>query len=246
MNNIYIPLEIWQIILNSIDFLSQIRLRQVSKQLYLLSIHNFYTIPNKYQQLLTNKILLQHPNIKYLDASNNPKITNINHLPLLQRLRASNKVTFTISSELCGISDNSMKQCVNLKFLDASDNPKITNVNHCTKLIALMACDNCGITDYGMSECVNLKSLYSSNNKRITNVNHCTQLQRLYARWHSGISDLGIKDCVDLQVLWIYNNKKITDIRHLVKLQLLATYNRSLKDQLYQIKLERNSGVIKS
>ena len=50
-----------------------------------------------------------------LDASNNPKITNVSHLHNLQELYASGN---------CGITDDGIKG-LRLIELDATDNPKI-------------------------------------------------------------------------------------------------------------------------
>ena len=60
----------------SLDFLSKIRFRCTSKYTHLLEIHDFYDIEIKYLYLLNDKILLNYPFIKYLNAFNNLKISN--------------------------------------------------------------------------------------------------------------------------------------------------------------------------
>ena len=59
-------------------------------------------------------------------------------------------------------------QCINLKSLNASNNWKITNVNHLVKLEILDAEFYCGINDAGIVHCINLKSLKATDNTKIT------------------------------------------------------------------------------
>lgn len=121
-----LPPEIWQIILEKSDFCSQIRLTQVSQLNHcFLRITDFYNIDKKYLMRLTDNILKSYPYIKILDASNNPKITNVNYLSKLEILYA------TLN---CGINNTGI-QNINLIKLYASFNYKITDVKHMTKLI---------------------------------------------------------------------------------------------------------------
>src|SRR3972149_9761856 len=85
-----LPLEINQLILNKLDFLSQIRFRQVFKK---LKIYDFCDIDNKYLELLNDKILKAHLFIQKLNATNNLKITNkgINHLDLIKLDTSNNR-----------------------------------------------------------------------------------------------------------------------------------------------------------
>ena len=196
---IHLPIEIWQCILNLLDFKSQMTMRMICKSFYeKLEIWNFYTIPSKYTNKLTDSILLAYPFIRYLDAICNPKITNVNHLTSLQILWASGD---------SGIDDNGIKN-LNLIELYANNNPRITNVNHLTNLQILWANYNSGIDDIGIKN-LNLIELYASNNPKITNANHLTNLQKLWTNNDSGIDDNGIKD-LNLVKLYAGNNPKIT------------------------------------
>ena len=115
---IHLPIEIWQCILNSLDFKSQITMRMVCKLFYeKLEIWDFDRIPYKYIEKLTDIILLAYPFIRYLWASYNPKITDVNHLTNLQKLWAFGN---------CGIDDTGIKDLKNLIILNAYGNPKIT------------------------------------------------------------------------------------------------------------------------
>jgi F-box domain len=81
------PLDVWYLILGKFDFLSQIRLRQVCKYFYHhLEIHDFYDIPDKFKNRLSDEILKNYYFARFLDASNNPRITNINYMTNLKIL----------------------------------------------------------------------------------------------------------------------------------------------------------------
>jgi hypothetical protein len=67
-------------------------------------------LPEKYVYKLNDKILLNYPFIKYLNAHHNLNITNINHLKNLIHLNASNS----------GINNLGIKN-LNLKILDISN-----------------------------------------------------------------------------------------------------------------------------
>ncbi len=76
--------------------------------------------------------------------------------------------------------------------------PRITNINHLTKLKKLYACDGSGIDDQGIKDLIELEILYVDSNKKITNINHLTKLKILSAIRESGIDDQGIKDLIEL------------------------------------------------
>ena len=156
---IHLPIEIWQLILNSLNFKSQIIMRMVCKLFYeKLEIWNFNNIPHKYLRKLTDTILLAYPFIRYLNAAHNSRITNVNHLTDLQKLWAF--------GSSCGISDTGIKN-LNLIYLDADHNPKITNVNHLTNLQILLARYSCGVTDDGIKD-LKLIALHAYGNPEIT------------------------------------------------------------------------------
>lgn len=220
-----LPLEIWQMILEYTDFLDQIRLRQVCRSFHLLSIYDFFDIPFMHKNLLTDDIIKQHPNIKYLNVGF--QITNVSHLQLLTKL-----VVCTNKSQ---ISNSNISECTNLIYLDISYNQQITNLNHCKRLEVLISSTNS--LQY-INECVNLKILIIPWNKYITDVNHCTQLEFL-DMFDTNITDIGIKDCINLTSLDLSCYDKITDISHLTNLQKLYHGSINIKHQFKQIKLNR-------
>lgn len=232
MNNIYIPLRIWQSILEYLDFLSKIRLRQVSKKLYQLSIYDFDNIPFEYKPKLTDEILLQHKNIKYLNTNNNHNITDVNHLTLLTKLKAEGK---------CGISDSGISDCINLKDLRVLGNSKITHVNHCLQLKKLDA--SWIMSDDSIKDCLNLKELFASGCYKITNVNHLKSLEVLDASC-SGISDSGIQECFNLFYLANFYNNKITDVSHLTELESLYTDDQNLTNNFKAMKLDQHGSTV--
>src|SRR5437899_3073449 len=132
-------IELFQIILELSDFLSQIRLTQLDKCLYNnLIIYNFYNIDDNYLKLLSDNILKNHKYIKKLNIFQNRNVTNE------------------------GIKD------MKLYTLDASGNPNITDkgIKH-MKLHTLCANNNPNITDEGIKH-MNLYTLDASGNPNIT------------------------------------------------------------------------------
>ena len=79
----------WDLIFNKLDFLSKIKFRQINSYSMNLNIYDFKNINKKYLQKLNDDVLINYSFIKYLNARNNKKITNINHMSNLKILDAS-------------------------------------------------------------------------------------------------------------------------------------------------------------
>ena len=79
------------------------------------------------------------------------------------------------------VSDKILKQekFIDLEELDASDNIKITNVNHLTKLKILYCSWDCGIDQEGIKNLKLIEELNAKGNKKIKNVNHLNKLKIL-------------------------------------------------------------------
>ena len=169
-----LPIEIHQLILEHVDFPTQIRFRCVCRIFHAkLAVKDFLHIDKQYLKLLSDDILRSYPFVEKLDASDNPKITNINYLTKLKELNAR---------DLCGIDDQGLRFATNLTMLTTSSNPNITNLNHMTKLIGLNAIgSSCGVGDAGISD-LNLIGLSTTNNPQITSVKHMTKLKILFTR----------------------------------------------------------------
>ena len=97
---IILPLEIYQQILEKLNFLSQIRLCQVSKSFYqILRITDFYHIDNEYLCKLTDDIIKNYPYIQKLNACS--KITDAGLASLnLKELFADYNPKITLSPVL--------------------------------------------------------------------------------------------------------------------------------------------------
>ena len=155
---INLSLELIQNILEFLDLKNQIILKSLCKNYYDgLRIYDFYNISRHYKDKLNDEILKSYSYVKYLDASNNFKITNINHMTNLKKLNASRN---------CGINNEGIKNLnlikldmnnnisnkelknLNLIKLSLVNNDKIKNLNHMTKLKKLNAsAGNCIISD---------------------------------------------------------------------------------------------------
>ena len=113
-----LPVEIWQLIVDLSNPISQIRFCQISKfangYLYVTDLYNLDT---ELLKKLDNCIIKKYPFVKKLDAFNNSNITNVSHMKSLKMLNAS--------GEACGISDNGILG-LDLITLDAWGNRKIT------------------------------------------------------------------------------------------------------------------------
>ena len=76
--------------------------------------------------------------------------------------------------------------------MNASNNPKVTTVNHLVKLEILDVSWNCGINNAGIVNCINLESLSAIDNPKITNVNHLVKLEKIVANGICKINEAGI------------------------------------------------------
>lgn len=205
MNNFSIDV-LQHCIINKLDFRSMIRFRQVCKWFHRLEIHDFYHIDKKYLMRLSDEILKNYPFIELLNAYNNDKILDVNHLTRLIKLNASNDRIYIretggyyecrpnyYHSENCKISDASIKN-LNLVELIACGNSLITDVNRMTNLRKLYASYNCGIDDDGIKD-TNLTELCIMYNRKITNVDHMPKLKVLCANYDHINAKIGFGLC---------------------------------------------------
>ena len=108
------------------------------------------------------------------------------------------------------LTDDILRNYPFIKKLYAYDNPRITTVNHMSRLEILHAGCSCGIDDKGIQN-ANLKELHANNNPHITTVNHMSRLEILHAQGNCGIDDIGIQNA-NLKELNADYNPKITTI----------------------------------
>src|SRR5439155_15131162 len=102
-------LDLINLIFNKLDFLSQIRFRQISQFYYKhLQITDLYHIDYKYLKLLNDEILKNYLHVKYLNANDNSRIKEIGHMKNLEILNCKAN---------CGIANEDIKD-LNLKILE--------------------------------------------------------------------------------------------------------------------------------
>src|SRR5437773_2674969 len=136
MESLY--LDLLKLIFNKLDFLSQIRFRQICKFYYNnLQIIDLYNIDYKYRVILNDKILKNYSYTEYLNASHMENIKNISHMKNLKKLNCAS---------YCNISDEDIKD-LDLVKLYAGWNHKIKNISHMNNLKKLNCTDDCDISD---------------------------------------------------------------------------------------------------
>ena len=205
--------DILNLIFEILDFLSKIRLRQISKYfLNNLYISDFYNLDKIYLENLTEQILVSYPKIKYLDIQENPSVQNINFLSDLQVLAISDKFT----NQFCNY---------NLRELQIY-NYKITNLKYFTKLEKL-SLSNISIPDSDLNN-LNLRelNLYWG---RLSNISHMTRLKKLVITGYCDITNSHIQnlDLLELTIIW---NSKITEINFLTNIRSLRINNNIIYD----------------
>ena len=140
-----------------------------------------------------------------------------------------------------GINQNGIRDVTWLIKLDVSNNTKITDVNHMTKLEELGACYNWenrgdgGLDQNGIKNVTSLRILNVWENKSITDVNHMTKLEELNAGGSCGIDQNGLYGATSLRILDIINNRKIKNINHLTKLKKLYVDIENEMDEIKNI-----------
>ena len=190
--------DLHQLICDCLDFIDVLHHKIISKRFKSIKIKDLYNIDLKYLRNLNDHILKQYIDVTELNASNNSKITTLNHMTKLRKLNITGD---------CGVGDQGILD-LNLEELNAENNPKITTLNHMTKLRKLDISGNCGVGDQGISD-LNLEELNASNNSKITILNYMTKLRELNISGNCGVGDQGISD-LKLEKVYAWNNPKIT------------------------------------
>src|SRR5271154_3945225 len=174
MSDIY-PLDIWHVIFQHSDLLSQLRLISVcsafNRSFFITDMYNILDI---YKDRLTEQILKQK---KFKRIISLDIMCNINNISFLTNLKKLN--TYSINQEgingldlieLYADRNEKIKDVsfmTNLKELDANCNKKIKNVSFMTNLKKLSAQECCGIDQEGIKECnlIELDAGYNEKNK---------------------------------------------------------------------------------
>lgn len=190
------PIEIWNIIFDYSNLVTQLRLigvcKYFNKQLHLT---NLYDIDYKYIYRLTTDILKRYPYIVKLYANNN--VTDVTYLKHLRVLKASYYM-----------NNDSIKD-INLYKLIASYS-EITDVNHMTNLEYLDA-GSSTITNDGVKN-INPVELDIHDNFKIYDINHMSKLKILHAGGKSAMTSDGIKS-LKLDDLFALGNSKLKKLK---------------------------------
>ena len=237
-----LPLEIWGIILDYLDFLSKIRLIQISKfhknNLY---ISDFYKINPKYLKILNNNILNSNPRIKYLNLTDNKYIQDLNILTGLKKLylpsSQKNQLNNYNLEEIYGLINLNIinfNNFTNLKILQIYlEGPTaLPDLNNLPKLKILdISGNNLNLSSYKY-----LTELSISGD--IYGINHLTSLKILNIRTNENITNSDISN-LDLSELHIYNCPNITKINHLTNLTILEYSNNNINLDLSGLNLNK-------
>lgn len=136
-------LDIWGVIFSLLDLQSQIWLMSTCRPLHSsLYIDDLFDANHSLLRNLSDTVLKQKKFslVTRLDASHNPKITNVNHLSKLRVLctRSTMCNCGNHKQSDCGIKQSGFSH-LNLVELDTRGNRKITNVAHMSNLKFLQA-----------------------------------------------------------------------------------------------------------
>lgn len=168
------PLEIWEKIISYLDFVSQIRLIQITKfSKNNIFISDFYGIPNKYIRILNNNILNNNPKIKYLKLKNKYFQENIHYsVDNLEKLSCLKKL------EITGYYGNKLNNygLTNLKIGARNNNINFKYYTNLKKL-TINNYRKAYYPNYIGLEYLNLIKLQIPGN--ISEINHMTNLKKL-------------------------------------------------------------------
>lgn len=157
---IELPLELLQKIVDTADYLVQIRLSSTCYKFNLLKITNMY-IPNSFSTQLSENMLQKYIYIQKLNLYDNTTIKDISYLKHLTYLNISGS---------CSISQQQIDDQFELKTLVMNNNPHVTKLHHLTKLedLSIMGC--CRITEFEIN-LLSLKNLRINFNPMIRKEN---------------------------------------------------------------------------
>lgn len=176
---------IQHILLDYMKYDDQVLLIKYYEELHTVYITDLYNCDKNILKQLTDAEIsnYKYKFVKKLNASHSNKLTDINNLQKLEVLDASEisgiydqttqliKLTTSISeTNSCGINDNGIKHLKYLKYLNASNNPKIKNINHLVNLEILYATELCGIDDHGIKQ-LRVKHANGSIYKKLNYIN---------------------------------------------------------------------------
>jgi hypothetical protein len=163
----FIPTEIWQIVVGNLSFSRQISLTQTR---------------NLYNKTYIQKLVLHTeaiPKIKSilglrnLDIYDNGKITDLNHLQKLKKV--------DISCD-CGVNQKGIEFLDQVEEMSCWNNDKITDLNHLRKLRKVDISYDCGVNQKGIKSLRLVEEIDHRGNSKITNLGHLQKLKKVNNR----------------------------------------------------------------
>src|SRR5271154_5168154 len=163
-------LDIWYIIFQHCDLLSQLRLFSVCSEFYhSFFITDMYSIDPFYQHKLTNSTLKQKKFSRMIELNIelNDHVDDISFLTNLKRLIPNNKINQQSIQKL---------NLIELAFY----NNKIKDISFMTNLKILHIHGFCNINQQSIQG-LNLTELYAGHNNQIRDISFMSNLKKLYA-----------------------------------------------------------------
>lgn len=169
--------DIYYIIFEYSDFIDNIKICHINKDTYEnLKIYDLININENIKLKLTQKVIEQkkYNKLKKLDASNNGKIRNVNHLcETLEELYCCSNM------KASGICQSGLNDLKNIRILRASNNIKIYDASiFFNSLVELDCSKNCGINTNGVQK-LKIKILNIKKNIKILSIDHLINVLEL-------------------------------------------------------------------
>ena len=154
-----LPIEINQIIMDMLDFRSQINFKYTFRNH--LYITNF-NVPLILSSIITEEILKNHPRIEHLNLYDNKLVSDISFLTHITSLNISGS---------CIIGQEQITHLVNLRELDVSNNVKVKTLVCFKKLKELIMDGICNISKEECQKLTQLTKLQCKYNPLFDNLN---------------------------------------------------------------------------
>ena len=211
-----IPLDIWKIIFNFLDLLSQIRFRKTHGYLYKnLSLIEIVDLTREQFRALDNSVLEKHTNLKVLEINrlyNTSKVVyfNLDKHTKLEKL-SYYYLNFKMNPNL------SLINLTNLSFYFCNFTP---NISHLTRLQRLTVYLKVGNEGFDIPAIASLTKLVLREHK-VDNLNTMTQLLTLKLLDCNRLGGNGIRNLVNLTNLLIKEGCGYKNLNHFTNLRKL-------------------------
>jgi hypothetical protein len=145
MTQLILPIEIVQLIMNFVDYKTQIYMKTISKELYITNLDVSLSISKK----ITNEIISRYDKLLYLNLYGNKNVTNlsnltnliklsisnsaikyeyIRHLTCLEELNISNTMEIIDITNFPNVKELYIRGFTNINYNDLINLPKLENI----------------------------------------------------------------------------------------------------------------------